>query len=79
MLFGWGWHQLWGVSTAVNWQPMERVRVQLSWELVDNIESRIGYEFLKDPSGTIEVTSDPEHCKLAREFRHHFGPSDPEP
>jgi hypothetical protein len=33
--------------TAVNWQPMERVRVQLSWELVDNIESRIGYEFLK--------------------------------
>jgi peptide/nickel transport system substrate-binding protein len=21
MLFGWGWHQLWGVSTAVKWSP----------------------------------------------------------
>ena len=21
MIFGWGWHQLWGVSTAVKWSP----------------------------------------------------------
>ena len=33
--------------TAISWQPMERVRVQISYELVDNIESRIGYEFVK--------------------------------
>jgi hypothetical protein len=33
--------------TAINWQPMERVRVQVSYELVDNIEARVGYEFVK--------------------------------
>jgi peptide/nickel transport system substrate-binding protein len=21
VIFGWGWHQLWGINTAVNWQP----------------------------------------------------------
>ena len=33
--------------TAINWQPMERVRVQASYELVDNVEARVGYEFVK--------------------------------
>ena len=33
--------------TAVDWQPMERVRVQVSYELVDNIDARVGYEFVK--------------------------------
>ena len=45
--------------------------------------SALGYEFLKDPSGTIDVTPDPERRRLAREFRAHFGPTggpgDPEP
>ena len=33
--------------TAVNWQPHERFRVQVAYELVDNVEARVGYEFIK--------------------------------
>ncbi len=44
--------------------------------------SPLGYEYLKDPTGTLDVTPTEERRKLAREFRHHFGdtrPTDPEP
>ncbi len=44
--------------------------------------SPLGYEFLKDATGTIDVTPDPERRRLAREFRAHFGdtgPADTEP
>ncbi len=35
--------------------------------------SPLGYEFLKDPSGTLDVTPNAERRRFAREFRHHFG------
>jgi hypothetical protein len=41
--------------------------------------SPMGYEFLKDHSGTLGVTSDGERRRLAREFRTHFGDSGSEP
>ncbi len=44
--------------------------------------SPLGYEYLKDSSGTIDVTPDPERRRLAHELRTHFGdtrPEDPEP
>jgi len=44
--------------------------------------SPLGYQFLKDPTGTIDVTPDDERHKLAHELRAHFGdtgPADPEP
>ena len=45
--------------------------------------SPLGYQFLKDHTGTLDVTPDPERLRLAREFRTHFGstgqPDDPEP
>ncbi len=34
--------------------------------------SPLGYEYLKDPTGTLDVTPTEERRKLAREFRHHF-------
>ena len=45
--------------------------------------SPLGYQFLKDASGTLDVTPDEERRTLAREFRAHLGPTagaaDPEP
>ena len=41
--------------------------------------SPLGYQFLKDHTGTLDVTPDPERLRLAREFRAHFGDTDPEP
>ena len=41
--------------------------------------SPLGYEFLKDATGTIDVTPDPERRRLAHEFRDHFGPATPNP
>ena len=45
--------------------------------------SPLGYQFLKDHTGTLDVTPDPERLRLAREFIAHFGPTgeptDPEP
>ncbi len=44
--------------------------------------SPLGYEFLRDHTGTLDVTPDPERRRLAHEFRGHFGTtdsSDPEP
>ena len=41
--------------------------------------SPLGYQYLRDPTGTIEVTPDPERLQLAHELRAHFGPNDPEP
>ena len=37
--------------------------------------SPLGYQFLKDPTGTLDVTPDEERAQLAREFRAHFGPT----
>ncbi len=34
--------------------------------------SPLGYEYLKDPTGTLDVTPTEERRKLAREFRGHF-------
>jgi hypothetical protein len=41
--------------------------------------SPLGYQFLKDHHGTLDVTPDEDRRKLARRFQGHFGPSDPEP
>jgi hypothetical protein len=47
--------------------------------------SPLGYQFLKDHTGTLDVTPDAERPRLAREFRAHFedttitGHVDPEP
>ena len=44
--------------------------------------SPLGYQFLKDHTGTLDVTPDPERLRLARTFTTHFGPTnptDPEP
>jgi hypothetical protein len=41
--------------------------------------SPLGYQFLKDAAGTLDVTPDDDRRKLARRFQGHFGPSDPEP
>ena len=35
--------------------------------------SPLGYQFLKDHTGTLDVTPDEERRRLAREFRAHFG------
>ena len=34
--------------------------------------SPLGYQFLRDHTGTLDVTPDPERLRLAREFRAHF-------
>ena len=39
--------------------------------------SPLGYQFLKDPTGTLDITPDAERRRLAHEFRAHFGPADP--
>ncbi len=36
--------------------------------------SPLGYQFLRDHTGTLDVTPDEERRRLAREFRAHFGP-----
>jgi hypothetical protein len=44
--------------------------------------SPLGYQFLRDHTGTLDVTPDPERRRLARTFLQHFGttgPDDPEP
>ena len=41
--------------------------------------SPMGYEFLKDQGGTLNVNSNGERRRLAREFRTHFGGSGSEP
>ena len=44
--------------------------------------SPLGYQFLNNHTGTLDVTPDEERRRLAREFRAHFGPTgpaDPEP
>ena len=38
--------------------------------------SPLGYQFLKDHTGTLDVTPDDERLRLAREFRAHFGDTD---
>ena len=38
--------------------------------------SPLGYQFLKDHTGTLDVTPDAERRRLAREFRTHFGGTD---
>ena len=35
--------------------------------------SPLGYQFLKDHTGTLDVTPDEERLRLAHEFRAHFG------
>ena len=35
--------------------------------------SPLGYQFLRDHTGTLDVTPDDERLRLAREFRAHFG------
>ena len=35
--------------------------------------SPLGYQFLKDHTGTLDVTPDPERARLARQFQAHFG------
>ena len=35
--------------------------------------SPLGYEFLRDHTGTLDVTPDPERLRLAHEFTAHFG------
>ena len=41
--------------------------------------SPLGYQFLKDHTGTLDVTPDPERARLAHEFRAHFGDAGTEP
>ena len=41
--------------------------------------SPLGYQYLKDHHGTIDVTPDPERLRLARDLLRHFGDTDPEP
>ena len=42
--------------------------------------SPLGYQFLKDHTGTLDITPNAERLRLAHEFRNHFGPpTDPEP
>jgi hypothetical protein len=41
--------------------------------------SPLGYQFLRDHTGTIDVTPDAEHRRLARAFLGHFGTEAPEP
>ena len=35
--------------------------------------SPLGYQFLKDATGTLDVTPDKDRLRLVREFRAHFG------
>jgi hypothetical protein len=41
--------------------------------------SPLGYQFLKDATGTLDVTPDQDRRRLAREFHRHFDqPEEPE-
>ena len=40
--------------------------------------SPLGYQFLRDATGTLDVTPDEERLRLAREFRAHFGDPNPD-
>ena len=41
--------------------------------------SPLGYQFLRDHTGTLDITPDPERQRLAHDFRAHFGPPTPTP
>ena len=41
--------------------------------------SPLGYHYVRDHTGTLDVTPDPERLRLAHEFQAHFGATDPEP
>ncbi len=41
--------------------------------------SPLGYQFLRDHTGTLDVTPDPERRRLAHEFLAHFGPNPANP
>ena len=41
--------------------------------------SPLGYQFLEDHTGTLDVTPDRERRKLDHAFTTHFGPADPGP
>jgi hypothetical protein len=41
--------------------------------------SPLGYQFLTDHTGTLDVTPDPERRRLAHQFRHHFGDAGTDP
>jgi hypothetical protein len=41
--------------------------------------SPLGYQFLTDHTGTLDVTPDPERRRLAHQFRHHFGDTGNDP
>ena len=41
--------------------------------------SPLGYQFLKDHTGTLDVTPDHDRRELARTFLAHFGPAGTEP
>ena len=41
--------------------------------------SPLGYQFLRDHTGTLDVTPDPERRRLARTFTTHFGSTQPDP
>ena len=41
--------------------------------------SPLGYQFLKDNSGTLDVTPHEERRRLAHQLKAHFGPTDTEP
>ncbi len=41
--------------------------------------SPLGYQFLRDHTGTLDVTPDHERRRLAHEFRNHFGKPDTDP
>ena len=41
--------------------------------------SPLGYQFLRDHTGTLDITPDDDRRELARTFVAHFGPVDPEP
>ena len=85
-------HEEGGPTCTCNQTPMcrghHRAKTTGGWSYI-TIEpgvylwrSPLGYEFLKDASGTIDVTPDPERRRLAHELRAHFGstgPADPEP
>jgi hypothetical protein len=38
-----------------------------------------GYQYLRDATGTLDITPDPQRHRLAREFIAHFGQPDAEP
>jgi hypothetical protein len=41
--------------------------------------SPLGYQYLRDATGTLDVTPDPQRARLARKFTAHFSYPDTEP